>query len=272
MTLYLGNKPVGLCKIVEKEIAKEKFGCSVESFLGDVDANGVYKKSTTPLYVNLAGVTGIYMGSFMYRFSGTTEFNFIADDVTTVSRQGMAYAFYYTSGSNTPKKISFANLEVVDEYCAFEQCLYANGNEGNLTLNFPKLKKISGERAFSKFAISYAGNVDDMFPALEEISGSNSMDGFCSYQNRNGLPLTFSKLKKATGSATYQPAAPFGSKQTKGNVWNFPSAVEFTGYLWTSGSDTGEIHFAAANQAAIEACDGYANKWGFQNATIYFDL
>ncbi len=33
-----------------------------------------------------------------------------------------------------------------------------------------------------------------------------------------------------------------------------------------------EIHFAAKSQATIEALDGYANKFGATNATIYFDL
>lgn len=272
MTVYLGKNPVGVGRIVEKKVAKKKFGATADMFLGDVDAKGVYKKSTTPLYVNLVGVTSIYMDALMYRFAGTPEYEFIADDVTSVGWQGMSHAFYSNSGTYVPKRISFANLEVVDQYCAFEQCLYTNCDERYTTFNFPKLKVISGQRAFSRFASSYYGKVDDVFPALEEVSGQNSMDGFIAYQNRNGVPLTFSKLKKAIGSTTYQPAAPFGSPQTNGNVWNFPSATEFVGYLWTSSSDTGEIHFAAANQAAIEACEGYANKWGFKNATIYFDL
>lgn len=249
----------------------QKFGATVDMFLGDVDANGVYKKPTTPLYVNLVGVTSLPTDALMYRFAGMPGYDFSADDVTSVGWQGMAYAFYSNSGAYVPKRISFANLEVVDQYCAFEECLYGNCSEDHTTFNFPKLKVISGQRAFSKFAISYYGKVDDVFPALEEVSGSNSLDGFIAYQNRNGLPLTFSKLKKATGSTTYQPAAPFGSPQINGNVWNFPSATEFVGYLWSS-SFTGEIHFAAANQAAIEACEGYANKWGFTKATIYFDL
>lgn len=33
-----------------------------------------------------------------------------------------------------------------------------------------------------------------------------------------------------------------------------------------------EIHFAAANQATIEALDGYSYKFGATDATIYFDL
>lgn len=270
--LYINNRAVTPIITKTKEVAKTKFGATVDAFLGDVDADGTYKKTTTPLYVNLVGATSIYNGAFLYRFTDATEFDFVADDVTSVSREGMSHAFYSTSGSTAPKRISFANLEVVNQYCAFEQCLFTNGDKDSLTLNFPKLKTISGESAFSNFATSYKGSVDDMFPALEEISGSNSMDGFCSYQNRGGAPLTFSKLKKATGSTTYQPAAPFGSPQINGNVWNFPNATEFIGYLWRSNSYTGEIHFAAANQAAIEACEGYANKWGFTNATIYFDL
>jgi hypothetical protein len=35
-----------------------------------------------------------------------------------------------------------------------------------------------------------------------------------------------------------------------------------------------ELHFAAANQSAIEATDGYSTAWGrgAGNVTIYFDL
>ena len=33
-----------------------------------------------------------------------------------------------------------------------------------------------------------------------------------------------------------------------------------------------EIHFAAANQATIEALSGYSSKFGASSATIYFDL
>jgi len=32
------------------------------------------------------------------------------------------------------------------------------------------------------------------------------------------------------------------------------------------------IHFAAANQATIEALSGYSSKFGASSATIYFDL
>lgn len=56
----------------------------------------------------------------------------------------------------------------------------------------------------------------------------------------------------------------------------FPAVTNITGkFLFgaaTYSNRIQEIHFAASNQAAIEATAGYDTKWGATNATIYFDL
>ena len=45
-------------------------------------------------------------------------------------------------------------------------------------------------------------------------------------------------------------------------------------YVFTNCYQLTEIHFGAANQAAIEASPGYSTAWGrgAGNVTIYFDL
>ena len=45
-------------------------------------------------------------------------------------------------------------------------------------------------------------------------------------------------------------------------------------YVFSNCSALTELHFAAANQAAIEASPGYSTAWGrgAGNVTIYFDL
>ena len=52
---------------------------------------------------------------------------------------------------------------------------------------------------------------------------------------------------------------------------NLPACTKLYNQSFGQSSIT-EIHFAAANQATIEALDGYATKFGATDATIYFDL
>ena len=73
-------------------------------------------------------------------------------------------------------------------------------------------------------------------------------------------------LKKISSTGT---SATF-TNYTSGQKYYFPNVSFITGKVFIN--YVSEIHFAAANQAAIEACDGYDTKWGATNATIYFDL
>lgn len=50
------------------------------------------------------------------------------------------------------------------------------------------------------------------------------------------------------------------------------SNVTAANNIFYSCSALTEIHFAAANQSAIEASTGYSTKWGRSAATVYFDL
>ena len=251
-------------------VEKTKFGVGIDNFIGDVDAEGNYTKPSELFVFDLSGVkkTDNY-NSFKYLFYGNTSLSMvIANDIISVGTDAFYYAFNSTDSSSF---FYFDGLETVDGYQSFCRA-FENIKNQECVFSFKKLKTISGNAAFQRAFNSYYITLvaDDVFPALESISNSYALDNFIAYSEKN--PITFSRVKKITGgTATYNST--FGSFYVKDTVWNFPSATEFTGYIWSaSASYPGEIHFAAANQAAIEACDGYANKWGFTAATIYFDL
>ena len=269
MTVYLGKNPVGVGRIVEKKVAKTKFGASVDSFLGDVDADGNYVKPSESFEVNLAGVKKAASNDFncsFYRNEGITKF--IANDL--IQARGTPFSQTAYAASNL-EEVHIDSLEVLD--VSVSNCFYqAFGYCTKLKkATFAKLKSVLG--GGNVFYGCFAGvslNVSEVFPSLEEIAGVSAFDNFIKY-NKDDV-ITFLKIKKITGGQQSYNST-FGSFYAQNTVWNFPSATEFTGYIWNVGASyAGEIHFAAANQAAIEACEGYSYKWGFQNATIFFDL
>lgn len=264
MTVYLGKNPVGVGRIVEKKVAKTKFGATIDNFLGDVDADGNYIVPSEPIEINLAGVKAI-KNNFGVSFRGNSTLKkFVADDLISVSARVFVGVF---EGAAALKEISMNGIETIDQISVFENFCYSNPALERVT--FAKLKEISGVSAFSYAFSGVKINPDETFPLLETIVGNGALNNFSKYSNED--VYTFSKVKKINGASTKYTCT-FGSLYVKDTVWNFPSATEFTGYIFYVSSSTGEIHFAAANQAAIEACEGYDYKWGFQNATIYFDL
>jgi hypothetical protein len=259
-------------------VEKTKFGVGIDNFIGDVDSDGILYKPETKFALNLSGLNGVYNNAFSYAFyqnKNITEVD--GAEITFVRTSAFHYAFY---GTPNLKTVRFDNIETIGEgsssafYGAFGD--YTSKTHNSIVdISFIKLKEVTASSCFREAfknvsTTKYVSTVDEIFPSLEIIGGSQTFDGFVSYYAN--FSYTFSHIKKITGgTATYYST--FGGLYVKGTVWNFPSATEFTGYIWNIGTSyPGEIHFAAANQAAIEACDGYANKWGFAGATIYFDL
>ena len=94
------------------------------------------------------------------------------------------------------------------------------------------------------------------FPALTTIycSGNNTSGGTF-YGNNRVSVMKFKSLTTINKAPTYA----YGS-----NAQN---------YLFKDCTALSELHFGAANQAAIEATSGYSTKWGAPSSCqIYFDL
>lgn len=265
-----------ITEVVEKEIEKTKFGVGIDNFIGDVDADGNYVAPSEPFEINLAGVKSVPTASFDFFLSGKRNYVFHADEVESIASYAFQNAFQIDFIQKTDDiSITFNGVETINAYAAFmEACKQFNStspNSGKYSVVFSNLKKIEGDYAFQYFMQSETmEKFNQVFPLLEEIRGNYVFDS--AFTKKDKGVYNFTNIKIINGyTSTY--GSTFGSFYQKNTVWNFPSATEFTGYIWNgNASYPGEIHFAASNQAAIEACNGYANKWGFAGATIYFDL
>lgn len=189
--LYVGNSGSTPAIIKIEEVSKTKFGANIDTFLGDVDENGVLQKPTWTGALNFAGVKEIgYQGLWCAFYGNTRITSLDLSSLQTVGEQGLYYAFQYCRGMTS---VYLSSLQTV--------------GTGGLIYAFGGCSKL--------IAIS--------FPSLTNVQ-TNSF-----------------------GSASY--------------TYAFANCTALT-----------EIHFRADMQSTIEALDGYVDKWGARNATIYFDL
>lgn len=245
-----------------------KYGVSIDNILGDVDENGVLQKPTTDTFVlDLTGVTNVGISALNSRFVNNEKARgILANDVVFVDISAFYSSFMQCANLDT---MEFNGLESITTAQPFAYIAQSSLST-KLVPHFNKLKTISASNVFFNSFTNMTIVPDKTFPSLEYISGSGAFASFM--KHKEGGLVYFSKVKTIAG-ATVQFSSTFGSIYVKNINWYFPRASELTKYVWNiSSSYPGEIHFAAANQAAIEACDGYDKKWGIVAATIYFDL
>lgn len=248
-----------------------RFGVGIGNLLGTVDAEGTYLCAPDDFTLDLSGVKRIKRTGGGRTFSYLFTSNIKCVGVIGNDFVGGASDYAFTGVCQNCSRLSvfeFNSLEVIEKDYMFASC-NSSGN-AKLVPHFNKLKSIKSNNGSFSNAFASPVEPDETFPLLEYVSGYAQLDGFRSIASND--VIVFSKIKTIVGG-TAGYLSTFGSLYVKNVVWYFPSATEFTGYIWNiSSSYAGEIHFAAANQAAIEACEGYSYKWGSQNATIYFDL
>lgn len=243
MTLYIGDKPVGLYKVVEKKVPKTKFGVSVDAWIGDVDENGVLNKTTWTGALDFAGVKQIPHYALAYMFYSRSNLTGVYfSSLQSVSSQGLYYAFHSCTGLTS---LDFSSLQSVDNsgmFYAFYGC------SGLTNVDLSSLQSI--EMSGLYYVFYNCSNLTSV-----DLSSLQSVAYY-------GLYAAFSGCKKLTTisfpSLTSVVSASFGASTY--------------GYAFKDCTALTEIHFRADMQATIEAMTGYDTKWGATNATIYFDL
>lgn len=262
MTVYLGDKAVGVNSIVEKEVPEERFGVKVSDLLGTVDSDGNYVLPTEGFAVDLKGVKSAPNHSFYYFYFGTAT-QVIAKDLVSVGVYSFMFAFADRGAGTTPLMLEFDCLEEINKDKAFNSFCFGRTNVKG---GFKRLKKVHGKEVFYNAFSSTKISPDETFPALEVVSGNGT---FYNFKNmRANDVMVFSKIQKVTGG-TASFSATFICWSSV--IWKLPSATELSGYVFYSGGAS-EVHFAKAHKEMLEACEGYDYKWGATNATLYFDL
>lgn len=252
---------IGETVVVEKEITK--YGASVNTFLGDVDENGVLQATlggsvdldfsnveevadfalcdkfllnSSIKSANFSSLKKVGTCSLQSAFSQSSIETADFGQLTVIDHQGLEGAFF-----RTPiKSINFDLLEIsgISAFMlAFCECRMLE------SINFNSLRIINEQALWAAF--SYCEKLRSInFDTVENI-------------DFNGLYSAFNGCTSLISIS-------------------FPSLVEIeiNAFTITFNNCTSltEIHFRADMQETIEATDGYSEKWGASNATVYFDL
>lgn len=251
--------------------------------------NGVYQMPTSSFTFSLpSNATDLGSYALGYAFYGCTGIT--SADLSSLTTISGSYAMYYTfynctnltsvdlrnltfisnnnalnftfRGCTALQSVDLSSLTTVDNTNSMAYSFYGCTNLASI--NFSNLTTIGANSSTSNYShFAYAFNnctslTSITFPKLEKIYCTGSSTTYGTFANNNKVQkFYFPKLNTITygtgASSTYQNACK---------------------YIFSNCSALTELHFAAANQSAIEASPGYSTAWGrgAGNVTIYFDL
>lgn len=165
MTVYLGDKAVGVNTIVEKEVPKVKFGATIDTFLGDVDENGVLQR-------------------------GAEQIDLVFSDVKELADSAIKYIFYDRQGIRSVKFPDLVSSTIDGCSGAFTNC------ESLVTAEMPKLRVISKGFASTFSGCSGLSSID--LSGLEEISGTSATSSM--FANTGVVEVNLGALKTINAS------------------------------------------------------------------------
>ena len=300
--LVIGNDKTTGVPALYRNINKDKFGATIDNFLGDVDANGTLDKAEKLGSITLTGVRTVKTGAMTNVFKGKElKPNSVFSAPNLVEIEGDAdlgiggMMGLYNEATNLTA-VSMPNLVTVGPYgLATAFCVpdvtsatltsLQTVQEGGMskafqdsrivTISLPALKTV-GARGLQYCFQGVSGTelTAVSMPELEEAGDY----GF--YQTFSGCTklatIGFPKLK-TIGSRCF--ASAFGKLLAQSLSFPALTSVQADSFgysaqtlafrLW---ANLTEIHFPAAIQSDVQSMYGYASNFGAANATIYFDL
>ena len=262
-----------------------KYNCTVEEFLGDMNASGQLQLVTgNDKDLVFPSVKSLAAYALMYKFYRNNALKSVSfPDLTTCSTSScMNYAFSYSTNIVTA---SFPALTTIS---ASAWSYTFNGCTKLASVDLSALESITATTAL-QYAFGGCTTLESIdFSSLKTIgnattTSTNYRQFYYTFQNCSKLTtLTFPALESiyCNGTANNQGTFAYNNKITKIYLPKVTYIGKTSGYsnntaannIFYSCSALTEIHFAAENQAAIESSTGYSTKWGRSAATIYFDL
>lgn len=256
----------------------------------EVSSTGVFQMPATSFTFSLpSNATDIGNYAMYYAFQRITSLTSVDfSSLTTVSGiYAMCNAFQSCTSLTS---VDFSSLTTVSGTFAMYDAFY--GCTSLSSVDFSGLTTVSGNNAMSCVFQSCTNLTSVLFTNLETIGvNSSSADwgqfASCFKYCSKITSITFPNLKKIYCTGGTVAAYGTFADNNKVKKMYFPKLDTITYGTGASSSDQNacknvfygctsltELHFAAANQSAIEASPGYSTAWGrgAGNVTIYFDL
>lgn len=183
---------------------------------------------------------------------------------------------------------SFPALITANGGTAFSYCF--QGDTNLTSASFPLLEEVTQSNTF-QYAFSGCTPLESIdFSSLRIVGDPSATTGtsyrqfYYAFQNCNELTsITFPALEEVwcNGTAANTGTFSYNAKVTKFYFPKLHTISKTASYGNTTGANNifysctalTEIHFASANQSAIESTTGYSSKWGAPSSCqILFDL
>ena len=153
-----------------------KYGVSIDTWLGDVDENGVYQIPTEPFTLDLSSIKSLPRYALYYKFcrtsvSGTLTIGLEGD----LSGSNAMYSCFYNCTGLT--SVNFSSLTTVSGSNALQSCFY--NCTGLTSVNLSSLTTVSGSNAMLNCFYNCASLSTISFPALTSVV--NNSFGSTSY-------------------------------------------------------------------------------------------
>ena len=193
--------------------------------------------------LDLSNVTNIGYNSCTYLCYYSLLTSVDLSSLITIDSYGLQSGFYSTDITS----FSLPNLTTIYDYALSEVC---NGCSYLTSVSMPNLVSAGDYSLYYAFSSSAITSLS--LPSLTTVD-DYGLAGVC----QNCGQLT---------------SVSFGALDPSLCGSNIFGHVDEDNYAFSSCPNLTAIHFPASAQSAIEQWDGYSDKWGADNATIYFDL
>jgi hypothetical protein len=225
-----------------------KYGCTVDTLIGEVDANNVLQLPTEEPDLVFTGVEDMANYALAYRFRETKVKSVSFPNLTTLSGNNCLDNCF--AECPVLVSVSFPNLTSITGNSCLNHCF--DGNELLSNVSFPNLTTLSGSDCMVYAFYDCDSLLSISFPKLATLSGDRCMK-FCFSKCHYITDIYFSALTTAS----------FGS-----NVNQFSSIMNLSG-----ASATHTLHFPSNLETTIQGLNGYPLFGGTSGYVVLsFDL
>lgn len=267
--LYLGNREITPSIYTIGSGSGEKYGANINTFLGNIDSNGILQNPTEQSDLVFTGVKGISDADLFYqKFSSLNIKSVTFPDLKSL-KQTLKYMFIKCTNLTS---VSFPSLEDITDNGGLQNTF---SNCTNLTsVSFPNLTTINSVSTGTGYGLNYAfsgcTSLETIsFPSLETLEGryglNYAFNGCTSlktvyFPNLNSLNknVVASGLNNAFRGCVALTDVYFNSLNTTSfnNEMNY--YWQFTDMLSNTGTSvTHTLHFPSNLESTISTVAGY---------------
>lgn len=263
-----------LVNAYDKLVNKAKYGITIDSIVGDVNANGVLQAPSGSTDLVFTGVKEVATGALSYGFYGGKITSASFPDLLSINNNN-SMNYIFSSNPNLTKVLFPELLEInSNNQYMIPSCPLLN------EVSFPKLVTIGSNATLSYLCMNSTALEEISFPVLKNI-----LEGYCmsyAFSGTNLSKVYFTSLDNIDGNRVFYGI--FHGVQKLANIYfnslkttSFGSYVsQFDGMFNSSTAQTSgafTMHFPSNLESTIQGLTGYPNFGATAGRlTLAFDL